>query len=106
MPDEAVEAWTPRGDTIICACEGVRLDTLREAAVGGAVTPDALAAQTRCGLGECRWRRCGAPVIRWLSGFLEKPAGRVPLPALWPPLRPVPLSLLLRPDSAADATRG
>ena len=106
MPDEVIDAWTARADTIVCACEGVRLDALREAAVGGAVTPDALAAQTRCGLGECRWRRCGAPVIRWLSGFLEKPVGRVPLPALWAPLRPLPLTSLLRPDSETDATRG
>jgi octopine oxidase subunit A len=106
VPDEAIDPWTARADTIVCACEGVRLDTLREAAVAGAVTPDAVAAQTRCGLGECRWRRCGPPVLRWLSGFLEKPVGRIPLPALWPPLRPLPLTRLLRPESDVDATHG
>lgn len=98
-PDEMIEAWTPRPDTIVCACEGVALDALREAAVGGAVTPDALAAQTGCGLGECRWRRCGAPVVRWLSDFLQTPAGRIALPRLWPPLRPLPVTTLLRTDA-------
>ena len=102
MPDEVIEAWTPRADTIVCACEGVRLEALREAAVGGALTPDALAAQTRCGLGECRWRRCGAPVLRWLSEFRQVPIGRVPLPAVWPPLRPLPLVALRRPDGEPD----
>ena len=105
MPDDVIEAWAPPPDTTVCACEGVRLDALREAAVGGAVTPDALAAQTRCGLGECRWRRCGPPVMRWLSEFLQVPAGRVPLPSLWPPLRPLPLTALVRPDAEAAAGR-
>jgi bacterioferritin-associated ferredoxin len=90
----------------VCACEGVRLDALREAAVAGAVTPDALAVKTHCGLGECRWRRCGTPVLRWLSGFLEQPVGRLPLPAPWPPLRPLPVTPLLRPDAEADAGHG
>lgn len=106
MPDDTVESWAPPADTVMCACEGVRLDTLREAAVGGAVTPDALAAQTRCGMGECRWRRCGAPVLRWLSGFLQVPVGRLPLPAVWPPVRPLPASTLARPDLASDVADG
>lgn len=104
MPDEVIEAWTPRADTIVCPCEGVRLDALREAAAAGAVTPDALAAETRCGLGECRWRRCGIPVLRWLSGFLQVPIGRLPLPATWPPLRPLPPAAFLRRDAEVGAT--
>ncbi|HEV2440789.1 MAG TPA: FAD-dependent oxidoreductase [bacterium] len=102
MPDETIDAWTARPDTVVCACEGVRLEALREAAVAGAVTPDALASQTRCGLGECRWRRCGPPVLRWLSGFLETPVGRIPLPTLWPPLRPLPLAALVRAGTTHD----
>jgi bacterioferritin-associated ferredoxin len=98
MPDESIETWAPPAGTVMCACEGVRIDALREAAVAGAVTADALAAQTGCGMGECRWRRCGAPVLRWLSGFRQVPAGRLPLPAMWPPLRPVPVAALARPD--------
>jgi hypothetical protein len=106
MPDETIETWAPRPDTIMCACEGVRLDALREAVVGGAVTPDALAARTRCGMGECRWRRCGAPVLRWLSGFLQIPVGRLSLPTMWPPLRPLPAGVLAGPDPASVAGDG
>jgi hypothetical protein len=102
MPDEAIEDWAPPAATIICACEDVRLDTLREAAVAGAVTPDALAARTRCGTGECHWRRCGLPVHRWLSGFRQVPVGRLPLPSVWPPLRPVAAAALARSDPAAQ----
>jgi len=103
MPDETIETWAPDPDTVMCACEGVRLDTLREAVVAGAVTPDALAVRTRCGMGECRWRRCGAPVLRWLSGLLQVPVGRIPLPTMWPPLRALPAGALARSDLASGA---
>jgi Pyridine nucleotide-disulphide oxidoreductase len=98
MPDEAVEEWAPPPATIICACEGVPLERLQQAAVAGAVTPDALAEQTRCGMGVCRWRRCAVPLLRWLSGFRQVPLGRLPLPSLWPPVRAVPAAVLGHPD--------
>jgi len=103
MPDEVVDTWTPPSGTVICPCHEVSIDALRAAASDdGAVTPDALAAVTGCGLGECRWRRCALPVLRWLSEFRQMPVGRLPLPSLWAPLRPLPLSALIRlPDGAS-----
>jgi FAD dependent oxidoreductase len=105
-PDETIETWAPPPNTIMCVCESVRLETLREAAVAGAVTPDALAAQTRCGMGECRWRRCGVPVLRWLSAFRQVPVGRLPLPAMWPPLRPLPAAALAGAERAGVPADG
>jgi hypothetical protein len=96
MPDEIVETWTPPNGTVMCPCQEVGIEALRAAASDGAVTPDALAARTGCGLGECRWRRCALPVLRWLSESRQTPIGRLPLPSLWPPLRPLPLTALLR----------
>ena len=98
IPDERVDAWTPRPGTIMCPCQDVGLAALQDAVTAGAETSDALAAETRCGLGECRWRRCGMPVLRWLSTVRQTPIGRLPLPALWAPLRPLPLPALVRPD--------
>lgn len=103
VPDEQVDTWMPRSGTMMCPCEAAALAALQDAVAAGAVTPDALAAETRCGLGECRWRRCGTPVMRWLSTVCEMPIGRLPLPGLWPPLRPLPLSALLRPGPEGTA---
>ncbi len=93
-PDEVIERWDGRPETVICPCEGVTAAQLSEALEDGARTPDELKRRTRCGMGTCQWRRCGMPVMRWLSGALDTPIGRVPLPRLRPPVRPIPLAAL------------
>lgn len=103
VPDEIVEQWDGPPDTIVCPCEAVSAAALRVALDDGAQTPDDLKRVTRCGMGICQWRRCGIPVMRWLSGALGVPIGRLPLPRVRPPVRPVPLSALA---TAGAARRG
>ena len=90
MPDDVVERWDGSTDTVFCPCIGVTAGALQAAVDDGAVSPDDLKRVTRCGMGSCQWRRCGAAVMRWLSGTLEMPIGRLPLPRVRPPVRPVP----------------
>ncbi len=92
VPDEVVERWDGRPETVICPCEGVTAAELREALEDGARTPDELKRRTRCGMGVCQWRRCGAPVMHWLSGALGTPISRIPQPRQRPPVRPIPLA--------------
>ncbi|HYM92196.1 MAG TPA: FAD-dependent oxidoreductase [bacterium] len=92
MPDEVVEQWDGPAETIFCPCNGVTVEALQAAVDGGARSPDDLKRMTRCGMGMCQWRRCGPAVMRWLSGTLGVPVGRLPLPRVRPPLRPVPVS--------------
>ena len=92
MPDEVVEEWNGSPETIVCPCNGVTVGDLRTAVDAGARSPDDLKRVTRCGMGWCQWRRCGAAVMRWLSGTLAVPVGRLPLPRVRPPLRPIPVS--------------
>jgi Pyridine nucleotide-disulphide oxidoreductase/BFD-like [2Fe-2S] binding domain len=92
MPDDVVERWEGPADTVFCPCIGVTAVALRAAVDDGAIGPDDLKRVTRCGMGPCQWRRCGAAVMRWLSGTLEVPIGRLPLPRARPPVRPVPAS--------------
>lgn len=100
-PDEVVERWEGPPETVLCPCEEVTVAALQAALQEGARTPDDLKRWTRCGMGECQWRRCGAPVMRWLSGCLEVPIGRIPLPRRRPPLQPVPISALASADGMA-----
>jgi len=103
-PDEAVERWEGSPDTIVCPCEAVTVSALQAAFEDGARTPDDLKRWTRCGMGGCQWRRCGAPVMRWLSGVLETPIGRLPLPRVRPPVSPISVAALAGTDETADAS--
>jgi Pyridine nucleotide-disulphide oxidoreductase/BFD-like [2Fe-2S] binding domain len=100
-PDEVIERWDGPPETVLCPCEGVMVASLQAAVDDGAQTPDDLKRWTRCGMGECQWRRCGPPVMRWLSGVREVPIGRLPLPRIRPPVRPMPVSALAAVDGHA-----
>lgn len=93
-PEEGVERWEVREDTVMCPCEGVTAAALRSALEEGATTPDDLKRWTRCGMGSCQWRTCGEPVLRWLSSTLGVPIARLPLPRLRPPVSPVAAAAL------------
>jgi Pyridine nucleotide-disulphide oxidoreductase/BFD-like [2Fe-2S] binding domain len=91
-PDEVIEPWDAPAETIMCPCEGVALGELRAALDDGAMTPEDLMQWTRCGNGICQGRRCTGSVMRWLSGAIGMPIGRLPLPPVRRPIRAVPLA--------------
>jgi hypothetical protein len=101
VPDDVIERWEGPADTIFCPCAGVTAQMLRAAVHDGADSADDLKRLTRCGMGMCQWRRCGDSVMRWLSGTLEIPMGRLPLPRVRPPIRPIPVASFA---TWADAT--
>lgn len=72
----------PQADTIVCRCEDVRWSALRGQ---GAFRPAKL--YTRCGMGPCQGRVCGA-ALRFLLGW-ESESTR-------PPVYPARLSTLIR----------
>ncbi len=102
IPDDVIERWQGPPETILCPCTGVTAETLGEAVGDGAATADDLKRLTRCGMGTCQWHRCGHAVMRWLSGMLEIPIGRLPLPRVRPPIRPIPIASFATWE---DATR-
>lgn len=69
-------------DTIVCRCEDVRWSSLQ-----GQQSPRPARLYTRCGMGPCQGRVCGA-ALQFLSGW--KSAGTRP------PVYPVRLSTLIR----------
>ncbi|HEX9244865.1 MAG TPA: FAD-dependent oxidoreductase [bacterium] len=106
MPDDVVERWEGPPETIFCPCEGVSVGILQAAVDDGARSADELKRRTRCGMGTCQWRRCGAAVMRWLSGTLNVPMGRLPLPNVRAPVRPVPLPAIAGAAAPAPAING
>jgi NADPH-dependent 2,4-dienoyl-CoA reductase/sulfur reductase-like enzyme/bacterioferritin-associated ferredoxin len=104
LPDDIVEREETPPEVVLCPCTGVTGADLRAALEDGATTADELGRWTRCGTGPCQWRRCALPVMRWLSGSLGVPMGRLPLPASPPPVRPIPVSALAAAGPAAETS--
>jgi bacterioferritin-associated ferredoxin len=76
-------------DTIICRCEEVRLQDLEDAVADGADSPASVKSFTRCGMGMCQGRMCGAATAEWLAARLTQDAARTGLPSVAPPAKPL-----------------
>ncbi|MGS0646014.1 FAD-dependent oxidoreductase [Komagataeibacter melomenusus] len=80
-------------DQIICRCENITLGTLRARIEQDGITdPATLKRATRCGMGRCQGRFCGASVAS-LTGHITTEKECV---APQMPVRPVPLAALAR----------
>ncbi|WP_150244085.1 FAD/NAD(P)-dependent oxidoreductase [Nocardiopsis quinghaiensis] len=92
-PADLVTALTRElpGHTLVCRCECVTADTLREAASapGGSDVP-AIKGDTRAGMGLCQARECGPALEALRTGG----AGTGTVPARVP-LRPLPVTAVL-----------
>ena len=53
----------PRQDTIVCRCEEVTAQQVRDAIALGCPGPNQLKAFLRCGMGPCQGRMCGLTVV-------------------------------------------
>jgi len=53
----------PSGDTIVCRCEEVTAQQIRDAVALGCPGPNQLKAFLRCGMGPCQGRMCGLTVV-------------------------------------------
>jgi bacterioferritin-associated ferredoxin len=77
--------------TIVCRCEGVRLESITAALAAGGCSLGAVKKRTRAGMGRCQGRYC-SPVI---ASSLPVPGEmRIPgaLLAPRPPVKPVPIA--------------
>lgn len=75
--------------TLICRCEEVSLRDLEEAVSDGADSPAVLKSFTRCGMGSCQARMCGAATAEFLASRLRRSPGVIGLPPAAPPAKPV-----------------
>ena len=81
-------------ETIVCRCEDIRRSEIEAAIAAGASEVNQLKHFSRCGMGPCQGRMCGETV----AGLVARHAGSREVAGYWtgrPPLRPVPLSMLL-----------
>lgn len=58
-------------DTIVCRCEEVTAGEIRQAIREGCREPNEIKALTRCGMGNCQGRMCGAGLAEIVAGDLS-----------------------------------
>ena len=99
-----LDAWfSPRkdlyavpDDVTVCRCENVSAADIREAVRDGLTDINEVKLRTRAGMGNCQGRTCGpalAAIAAETAGRAIPDMGRLHVRS---PLRPVPLSALLR----------
>lgn len=83
-------------DVTLCRCEGVTVGAVRDAlrSAGGPQEANRAKAATRCGMGRCQGRFCGAALAEIVAAETGADAAGRPLDRLraQPPIKPLPLS--------------
>jgi bacterioferritin-associated ferredoxin len=82
--------------TIVCRCEDLTLQDIRDIIAAGMTTMEEVKRLTRCGMGPCQGRTCGAIVAGEIARATGVPIEDVAPPTFRPPIKPVKLGLFLR----------
>lgn len=85
-------------DTRICRCENVTLAEIVRELDGGITTVGALKRATRAGMGRCQGRYCGPVLANLLAEKTQVPVSDALTFAPRPPVRPVPVGAIGRPQ--------
>ncbi len=85
---------TRRPVTVICRCEEVTEQQVRDAIRAGHRTLEQVKRVLRTGMGHCQGRGCLRIIARIIQEETGHPASEQKLPVPRPPLKPLPLGLL------------
>jgi NADPH-dependent 2,4-dienoyl-CoA reductase/sulfur reductase-like enzyme len=84
----------PTGDTLVCRCEEVTAQQVRDTARLGCEGPNQMKAFLRCGMGPCQGRLCGLTVTELIAETRESTPAEVGYYRLRPPVKPITLAEL------------
>jgi len=81
-----------RHPLIICRCEEVTEEEIKEAIQKGARSIKEIKRMTRAGMGICQGKICSMLVARILAKMTNKDLSEIELDTPRPPVRPIPLN--------------
>ncbi len=84
--------------TIICRCEDVSLEEIRELIREGFTTLDEIKRISRCGMGSCQGRTCRSLIAAEIARATGRSIKEVEMPTFRPPTRPIKLGTILEGD--------
>lgn len=80
--------------TIVCRCEDITLDEIRDFIAKGDHTIEEIKRSCRCGMGPCQGKTCIPLIAQEMAKATGKKAGQVALPTFRPPTAPIKLGAL------------
>jgi len=95
----------PSDDTIVCRCEEVTAQDIRDSIAVGATGPNQLKAYRRTGMGPCQGRLCGLTVTELMAEARAKTPEEIGYYRLRAPVKPIMLSELARLPKTDEATK-
>lgn len=84
----------PTGETLVCRCEEVTAQQVRDTARLGCEGPNQMKAFLRCGMGPCQGRLCGLTVTELIAETRKSTPAEVGYYRLRPPVKPITLAEL------------
>ncbi len=82
--------------TIVCRCEDLFLEDIRELIEKGYSSVDEIKRVSRCGMGPCQGRTCRDIVLRELARAKGKDISELKMPTFRQPTKPIKLGLIDR----------
>ena len=84
----------PAEEAVVCRCEEVSPQDVRDAIALGCTGPNQLKSFTRCGMGPCQGRFCGLTVTEMIADARGVSPAEVGYYRLRPPVKPITLGEL------------
>lgn len=94
------EIMTPAGGTVVCRCEELMEEDVRQAALVSR-GPNQLKAATRMGMGPCQGRQCAATLHHMLAKYSGRRVAELGHYRVRPPIRPVKLGEIAAAEYAS-----
>jgi NAD(P)H-nitrite reductase large subunit len=85
-------------DLIICRCEEVTEDQIKQAIADGARTIDGVKKRTRAGMGLCQGKTCRRVIARIIAEETGQKLGDLVPPTSRAPVRPIKIDVLAGDD--------
>lgn len=83
---------------VICRCEEIEIDTIREWIARSYDTFDELKRELRVGMGPCQGRGCRDIILREIAKATGKPVAELRISTIRPPVKPIKTMLLAEED--------
>lgn len=91
LPDPRLAKFAT-DDTILCRCESLTQQMLKDEIASGAGSTNAVKSGVRAGMGPCGGKYCQTVIARLIAAETGQAEADIPPPTPRPPLRPVPVA--------------